>query len=91
MIYEPNNIYNVDCYKAIKDIPDKSIDLIVTDPPYLIENTTAGGSSDLSKSIQGMNNQLSNGVLTSGINNEILQEFLRVMKKTNIYIWCNHK
>ena len=34
MIYEPNNIYNVDCYKAIKDIPDKSIDLIVTDPPY---------------------------------------------------------
>lgn len=41
--YELNNIYCEDSYKAIKDIPDKSIDLIVTDPPYLIENTTAGG------------------------------------------------
>lgn len=41
--YELNNIYCEDSYKAIKYIPDKSIDLIVTDPPYLIENTTAGG------------------------------------------------
>lgn len=41
--YELNNIYCEDSYKAIKEIPDKSIDLIVTDPPYLIENTTAGG------------------------------------------------
>lgn len=43
MKYEVNKIYNVDCYKAIKDIPDKSIDLIVTDPPYQINNTKAGG------------------------------------------------
>ena len=41
--YELNKIYCEDSYKAIKEIPDKSIDLIVTDPPYLIENTTAGG------------------------------------------------
>lgn len=32
--YESNKIYNEDCYEAIKNIPDKSIDLIVTDPPY---------------------------------------------------------
>ena len=23
-----------DCYKLIKEVPDKSVDLIVTDPPY---------------------------------------------------------
>lgn len=40
--YELNKIYNIDCYKAIKEIPDNSIDLIVTDPPYLIENTNGG-------------------------------------------------
>lgn len=34
MEYELNKIYNDDCYEAIKKIPDKSIDLIVTDPPY---------------------------------------------------------
>jgi site-specific DNA-methyltransferase (adenine-specific) len=32
--YELNNIYNEDSYKVIKSLPDNSIDLIITDPPY---------------------------------------------------------
>lgn len=32
---EPNNIYLGDCYELIKQIPDKSIDLIYTDIPYM--------------------------------------------------------
>ena len=32
-----NEIYLGDAYKLIKEIPDKSVDLIVTDPPYKIE------------------------------------------------------
>lgn len=86
-----NKITLGDSYELIKELPDKSIDLIVTDPPYLIENTKAGGDSKLSKSIQGMNNELSNGILTEGIRQEILDDFMRVMKVPNIYIWCNHK
>lgn len=86
-----NKITCGDSYKLIKELPDKSVDLIVTDPPYLIENTKAGGGSNLAKSIQGMNDELANGILTQGINEEILNEFMRVMKKPNIYIWCNHK
>ena len=39
---ELNKIYNEDCYEAIKKIPDKSIDLIVTDPPYEIKDLHAG-------------------------------------------------
>src|SRR5699024_2184388 len=31
---ELNKIYNEDCLKGMKRIPDSSIDLIVTDPPY---------------------------------------------------------
>ena len=38
-----NSIKCGDYLELIKEIPDKSIDLIVTDPPYLIENTKAGG------------------------------------------------
>lgn len=56
--YETNQICNEDSYQAIKKLPDKCIDLIVTDPPYLIKNTTAGGNSKLSKSIQVMNMKL---------------------------------
>lgn len=32
--FEVDNIYSEDCYQAIKDIPDKSIDLVYIDPPY---------------------------------------------------------
>ena len=31
---ELNEIYNGDAYELIKQIDDKSIDLIITDPPY---------------------------------------------------------
>lgn len=41
--FQLNNIYNVDCYQAIKKIPDNSIDLVYIDIPYLIQE---GGCSD---------------------------------------------
>lgn len=31
---ERNKIYNLDCMDGMKEIPDKSVDLVVTDPPY---------------------------------------------------------
>ena len=33
-----NKVYQMDCLKGMKDIDDNSVDLIVTDPPYYIEN-----------------------------------------------------
>lgn len=88
--YEPNNIYNVNCYEAIKEIPDKSVDLIVTDPPYEIE--TIGGNTNIGKSLKvGMCKELEDLNIIKGINIEILDEFMRIMKKPNIYIWCNKK
>ena len=89
--YELNNIYCEDSYEAIKNIPDKSVDLIMTDPPYLIENTNGGKNNGLGRSITNTNNQLEQGILTNGVENDILIEMLRIMKKPNIYIWCNHK
>lgn len=29
-----NNIYNIDCFEGMKHIPDGSVDLILSDPPY---------------------------------------------------------
>jgi DNA modification methylase len=34
MITDFNKIYNMDCLEGIKQIPDNSIDLVVTSPPY---------------------------------------------------------
>ena len=51
-MFERNKIYNVDTYKAIKEIPDKSIDLIYTDIPYLLGVCGGSGSSEVAKRIQ---------------------------------------
>ena len=44
--YDIDNVYNEDCYEAIKNIPDKSVDLIVTDPPY---EMSCGGMTGIFK------------------------------------------
>lgn len=80
-----NTITLGDSYKLIKDIPDKSIDLIITDPPYEIITTGAGILKD--RKTRFLDNI--QGKLDRGINEEILDEFCRVMKRINIYIWCS--
>jgi site-specific DNA-methyltransferase (adenine-specific) len=35
--YELDSIHNGDCLDMLKDIPDSSIDLVVTDPPFAID------------------------------------------------------
>lgn len=82
-----NNITLGDSYKLIKNIPDKSIDCIYVDIPYLFES---GGVSNtlLSKRIKKqMNNVLKN--IRNGIDYNIFQEFKRILKYTNIFIWCS--
>lgn len=85
--FETNNIYNVDCYEAIKKLPDKSVDCIYTDVPYLIAR---GGCSDndFSRRMKRLRD-VDLGEIRDGIDYSILAEFVRVMKKVNIFIWCN--
>lgn len=47
----PNNIYLGDAYELIKKVPDKSIDGIYTDIPYLIERNGNCGASSLRLSL----------------------------------------
>ncbi len=86
---ETDKICCLDCLEGLKQIPDKSIDLIMTDPPYLIKSTRAGGHNRLARTIQPVNNLLKENGLVSGMNPDILPELVRVMKTINIYIWCN--
>lgn len=37
-------LYNEDCMEVLKRLPDNSVDLIVTDPPYLIEKSSGGAA-----------------------------------------------
>lgn len=96
-----------DCLEILKDIPDNSVDLVITDPPYLFDTSGGGGAFGSKKKQyhkdyakvsnfktpldQRKANQRS-GIgleLACGFNMNILDELVRVMKKINIYIWCN--
>ena len=85
--YEINQIYNEDSYKAIKNIPDKSVDCIYTDIPYLIVSGGAG-KSELSKRIKKVNDEYLKNI-NNGIDYSIFDDFMRISKKINIFIWCS--
>ena len=79
-----------DCLEIMKDIPDKSIDLIVTDPPYDVSVTGGGGTINKVKKLNKSLEDLVEANITNGYDIEILgEEFMRVMKEPNIYLWCN--
>ena len=42
-------VYNDDCIKAMQNIPNSSVDLIVTDPPYNLGNFMKNRDTNLSK------------------------------------------
>lgn len=75
-----------DAYKLIKEIPNKSVDLIYTDVPYLYKNG-GGGNSEISKRILAKNQSIKD--ISNGIDYSILDEFKRVLKKLNLFIWCS--
>ena len=75
-----------DAYKLIKEIPDKSINLVYTDIPYLYKNG-GGGNSEISKRIIAKNQSIKD--ISNGIDYSILDEFKRVLKKLNLFIWCS--
>lgn len=89
MKIEPNNIYCGDCYELIKEMPDKSVDLILTDPPYQIEGIHGSGILKTRGHQPSFHKELAENQLDKGIDIKILDDFVRVMKKINIYLWCN--
>ena len=82
---------NGDCLELMKTIPDKSVDLVVTDPPY--EVATNGGSFYDSKSENYRATQYSKEIkgISDGFTSEILNEIIRVLKKVNVYFFCSQK
>lgn len=79
-----------DCLELLKNIPNKSIDLIATDPPYKISATNKGGTINNIKKLNKSLADLKTVDITQGYDIELFgEEFIRVMKEINIYFWCN--
>lgn len=81
-----NNIILGDSYDLIKNIPDKSIDLVYIDIPYLYDDYSGGG---LLKNETRKATWESMKSIINGIDYSIFNELCRVMKNVYIYIWCS--
>lgn len=86
---EINKIYNEDCLELMRRMPDNSVDLILTDPPYEISKGVGGGF--MKKENKETIESIHNNNFGEGFDLLILDEMVRINKKINIYVWCNHK
>lgn len=80
------DLYFGDCLDKLRTIPDKSIDLVVTDPPYELHTGGAGFMRDRPfwSELQELN-------IDKGFNEKVLSELVRVMRDINMYIWVSKK
>lgn len=90
-----NTIINADCMDILKQLPDKCIDLVLTDPPYW-HNKQNGKAKIGAKTILKTNLYNPNGLMLNEMSDFIpqniivlLNEFKRVMKLMNCYFFCN--
>ena len=84
-----------DCLELMKEIPDKSIDMILTDPPYQFrkEDNGGGGMLNTRKYDKEIHTKLgSTNILDSGITEAFLEETKRLFKKGyNAVYFCNQQ
>lgn len=79
-----NYIDNIDCLEGLKEIPDSSVDLIVTDPPYFLSmghagsknNATAKGSEMLTS-----NRTFNDLAICTPFYKQLFAEYARVLKE----------
>lgn len=86
-------LYNDNCLNVLKELPDNSVDLIITDPPYSICSVDINKKRNkdnliderYSRHIDNGLDKISNGYDISIYNSE----FIRVLNKCSIYIWMS--
>ena len=82
-------LFLADCRKHIKEIPDKSIDLILTDPPYNIAKYSTGNIPLPRRS--ALNNNIADWDLQEINPEEFITDFKRIIKPDgNIFIFTSY-
>lgn len=97
-----SGLYLGDAFELMKSVESKSVDLVVTDPPYL-HSKGRGINHKTHKAYKNGHSAFAtselydqSGFMMNGMNffdndkiNTMLSEMVRVCKKPNIYVFCN--
>lgn len=82
-----NKIILGDCIDILKQIPSKSIDMVLTDPPYIVDNH-GGTNSPLAKRCAKVRDKIDD--LTKDFDFEsVSKELIRICKFVNIVMFCS--
>ncbi|MBE6835659.1 MAG: site-specific DNA-methyltransferase [Ruminococcaceae bacterium] len=82
-------VFNDDCFEVLKKIPDNSIDLILTDPPYNISQYSTGNMKFDWRADR--NNDLAEWDLVPLQPQSLVNEFKRILSpKGNIFVFCSY-
>jgi DNA modification methylase len=80
-VYE---LFHADCSDALRKMPDKTVDCIVTDPPYVIAACGTGLAGD-----RQYLHDIADASIDHGFDTKLLTEFLRVLKTPNLVTFCS--
>jgi DNA modification methylase len=87
---EINQIYNEDCLEFLSKIDDKSIDLILTDPPY--EHEIHGGLVKDNYFERKLTRDRHINFISNGFDyDKVFSEFDRICKIPNMIIFCSNR
>lgn len=77
-----NYIDNMDCLEGLAEIPDKSVDLVVTDPPYFLSMGHAGfkDNTKAKSDMMASNRAFGDLAIAKPFYQKLFQEYRRVLK-----------
>jgi len=82
-------LLHADYFEYVKEIPDNSIDLILTDPPYNLSNYSTGNLKFSWR--KDINNDLAEWDRREFNPCDVLDDFIRILKPTgNIFAFCSY-
>jgi len=77
-------LIQANCIDVLRTMPDKSVDCVVTDPPYVISTAGCGLVGD-----RQYLKEISNARLDTGFDSVILDHLLRVARRPNFVIFAS--
>ncbi len=82
-----NKIINADCFEFVKTIKSQSVDLVLTDPPYAINDSKTGMNKNRKylRDLKGIGCGKDNNILGNGF----FDELMRIAKASNIVVFGN--
>lgn len=77
-----NYIDNIDCLEGLRDVPDNSVDAIITDPPYFLSMGHGGSTTNMKKSNALTSNRTFNDLaICTPFYKRLFEEYARVLKE----------